>query len=105
MWLRTYGNLLKGSFQFGQGQIDGVVLDVFAKTIDGLQQYVDFSQIAVQLLELTKRKARFQSLVCSGSQSRTRSPIPPRPSLGQRAGQCCLRMSRALGFPHWSGNT
>lgn len=59
----TYGYLAKGSLQLGQGQVDGIVFNVLGKTIHGLQQYVDFSQIAAQILVLTKHEARFQSLM------------------------------------------
>jgi hypothetical protein len=51
------------SLQLWQGKVDSVILDIFAKTIDGLQKYVHFSEVAANTLVLTKRRARFQSLV------------------------------------------
>jgi hypothetical protein len=50
------------SLQLWQGKVDSVILDIFAKTIDGLQKYVHFSEVAANTLVLTKRRARFQSL-------------------------------------------
>jgi hypothetical protein len=42
----TCGDLSKGPLKFRQRQVDSIVLDILAKTINCLQQYVDFAKIA-----------------------------------------------------------
>jgi hypothetical protein len=38
--------LTKCPLKFGQRQIDGIVLDISSKTVNGLEKYVDFAKIA-----------------------------------------------------------
>lgn len=60
-WLLTCRYFAECSLQLWEGQIDSVILDVFAKTIDGLQKYIHLSEVATRRLVLTKHRARFQS--------------------------------------------
>lgn len=39
-------DLAKGSLEFGQGEIDSVVFDILASTVNRLQQYVDLAKVA-----------------------------------------------------------
>ncbi len=59
----TCGYFTKRSLQLWQRKVDSVILNVFFKTINGLQKYVHFSEVAANVLVLTKHGARFQSLV------------------------------------------
>ena len=61
MLVARNGNLVKGSSEFDQREIEGIILDVFASTLDGLEKNVDLSEITVQGLVLTWLRVRLDA--------------------------------------------
>jgi hypothetical protein len=57
-YVLTRRDLSERPLKFRQRQVDSIVLDILAKTVNCLQQYVDFAKIAKRTSVPTKHLAR-----------------------------------------------